>query len=420
MSMCEKFSILADFDTFWWKEKETQSMTEFVSGWQERLSRCSQAGIVFSDLFLGLKLILALRLSNDLQSSLLSTLDILAEDKKKHNKGMGGMLMELILRLDTVKLETNDILPDTHSQNGVFREEKEEEGRVKEEKYLSEDAKQQHYDILGEKNSENEEEESYYFDCDVSMNYSDDDYTEEKDPLNCHFCNVKFLSLDKYDQHKNDEIMSCKDCDKQFVGCATLKKHMKIHSAFKCDQCNKSFPSKVKLKSHKCQDYSCKNCDKKFSLKKSWENHVIGEKCKPIFECDVCKEKFKGKRELVRHKSSAHGFKCQVPGCDVVCLNPGKLTRHMYKHTRPLACEHCGKCFGAHSVLRKHKMRHHGEGNHPCPECDKKFVGRYELERHMTVHTGAKPFKCSMCPQAFTQKHICTRHEEKHRQELFQ
>ena len=86
--MCEKFSILADFDTFWWKEKETQSMTEFVTGWQERLSRCAKAGIVFSDLFLGLKLILALRLSNDIQSSLLSTLDILAEDKKKYNKGI--------------------------------------------------------------------------------------------------------------------------------------------------------------------------------------------------------------------------------------------------------------------------------------------------------------------------------------------
>ena len=160
------------------------------------------------------------------------------------------------------------------------------------------------YYLDEEKNLEHEEDESYYFDCDVSMNYSDEDYD-----LTCHFCNVKFLSTDKYDQHKNDEILSCKECDKQFVGCVALKKHMKIHSAFKCDQCNKSFSSKVKLKSHKCQEYSCKNCEKKFLLKKSWENHVLGEKCKPFLECDVCQEKFKGKRELVRHKSS--GIKCR-------------------------------------------------------------------------------------------------------------
>ena len=94
-------------------------------------------------------------------------------------------------------------------------------------------------------------------------------------------------------------LLSCETCDKTCNMVSALRKHMYEHSdiatKFKCKDCNKGFPFKSQLKSHRkiyltCLEHQCIRCQKHYKSKGELTKH------------------------LVTHRNKT--WKCQSPGCD--------------------------------------------------------------------------------------------------------
>ncbi|XP_077977815.1 uncharacterized protein LOC144433386 [Glandiceps talaboti] len=77
-------------------------------------------------------------------------------------------------------------------------------------------------------------------------------------------------------------------------------------------------------------------------------------------------------------------------------------------------CNVCGKMFGNHWRLERHKMTHSNSRPFPCEYCGKSFRFQSHLAAHLRIHTGEKPFKCNLCGKAFRQSATMHRHRKLH------
>ena len=75
-----------------------------------------------------------------------------------------------------------------------------------------------------------------------------------------------------------------------------------------------------------------------------------------------------------------------------------------HKEDRPFDCEMCKQCFKTKNALKKHKLIVHSEHKvFKCGECSKSFALKSQLQRHKNqVHTEKikrekKQYKCDQC-----------------------
>jgi hypothetical protein len=143
-------------------------------------------------------------------------------------------------------------------------------------------------------------------------------------------------------------------CGRQFLWAWAREEHAKTHVAdesrvFRCDQCDKSFFSRVVLKAH------------------------------------------------VRiHTRKPFSFTCSQPGCAKrYCTSEGlrlhQRNRHEADKSWTCPAEGCAKAFVRQSDLRLHILRMHAaERPHPCSiaGCAKSFACFSELTRHEALHRG--------------------------------
>ncbi|XP_033120367.1 zinc finger protein 252-like [Anneissia japonica] len=168
----------------------------------------------------------------------------------------------------------------------------------------------------------------------------------------------------------------CKHCDKKFAWKRSLIVHERIHTGkdmFSCDQCGKSYSSKVSLQSHIATH--TKQEDKPFS-------------------CDICGKYFTKKWDWETHKWQHTGQKKYI-------------------------CEHCGKTYARNSDLRRHVLSHTGNKPFQCRFCGKRFITRWHYNYHERRHTGVKPYQCQLCWKEFMQKCHLDRHEITHASETY-
>lgn len=170
------------------------------------------------------------------------------------------------------------------------------------------------------------------------------------DKIECPLC-LTSVELTKLRRHKKQvhidgegDKIKCEQCDKSYFP-KRLKEHVRsvrMPANLNCDSCEKSFPTKSRLVSHKTQrhqpkdyNFSCTICGKR-SLKENQLNvHMLIHTNEYPFKCSECDSAFKQKITLVRHKKTHTGEK--------------------------IPCDHCPKSFSRTAVLKKHIIRNHAQ-----------------------------------------------------------
>lgn len=160
----------------------------------------------------------------------------------------------------------------------------------------------------------------------------------------------------------NEDTYRCEVCNKQFRWLQSFQRHLKAHSIFWCEDCNREFCSRLNLQ---------------FPTK----TEVMSS-----YACEVCHIKF---------------------------TRPGHLRQHVAQwhwRQKPYSCDRCAE--GSSSYDKFPQMAQQ------CPVCKHNFTSYDYLRAHLKHHSKDKVYLCNTCNmQCFTltmfKNHLETHKEEK-------
>ena len=195
----------------------------------------------------------------------------------------------------------------------------------------------------------------------------------------CNKCKLQFKCFEDVDEHmktncevKETRILTCKDCNKSFEGHPKqYYEHRKTHTVtHSCDQCDKSFASKKKLRRHKIlhdKIYKCKDCSDKFSDWVKYEEHRKS------------------------HSKIVKTFYCKK--CDFTANKRKILVKHILKeHKKTYECKDCSEKFSNKIAFEKHKKTHQEVKIFPCKKCNFIAKGKKKvlIDHMLTLHKKRK------------------------------
>ena len=162
---------------------------------------------------------------------------------------------------------------------------------------------------------------------------------------------------------------------------SVLRKKVKI-----CNLCDYQTRNARSLVSHKIAKhnigprYQCDKCEKSYSVKQSWRDHVkyVHEGIEPPPK---------------KEPETFHPCK----DCDFV----GETTYFLLQHIRNVhprvSCDICGFRGLLQSDIKRHKEEEHEGVVHSCPHCAGTFKQKQLLNTHMKAQHGPQDFLCSQC-----------------------
>lgn len=173
------------------------------------------------------------------------------------------------------------------------------------------------------------------------------------------------------------EIFKCRYCEFTSVDRGYIRStHEKTHMGknFKCDQCDKSYHTKHRLKSHVLQvhenaiSFQCQFCPKIYRCaEKTKEHEIVNHTKKDVRDvfCKMCTAAFVTETQLKSHIKQMHTegpIKCEFEGCSKTFHSRAKKDVHMRSHTKEnnYKCEICNRAFPYSWTLGKHKRVAHG------------------------------------------------------------
>ncbi|XP_050072280.1 zinc finger protein 425-like [Anopheles maculipalpis] len=238
--------------------------------------------------------------------------------------------------------------------------------------------------------------------------------------------------------------IACDQCERSFVTRVQLKNHMRMHKISECPICKKSLKRasfKVHLAAHEAK-FRCDICEAPFGSFNSLQSHkdlrhaTKTQSGDETFSCSMCDRKFTNKTQLSCHRKQHKRRQCpicmqQVPSmilqghiaihqqahycdlCNRSFASASILTRHKrVKHSTVkqsvLVCEQCGLAYPSAAKLHNHRKMHQRK---ECPICKKTFRPN-KIKEHLASHNGA--FRCDSCRKSFTTKYCLNRHSRRH------
>ena len=228
----------------------------------------------------------------------------------------------------------------------------------------------------------------------------------ENGDLVFHCCNKTYPSKQKLRAHQTEihdvRVKICEICKKVFRGAKRLRNHMRDHTYKTCKSCDQKFPnSNYKRHAENCALRVCNFCNFKTFRRKVFKYHkcdlhmkkkIVKIKNEDVYKCDLCKYTTKKKAHFNRHESIVHSSKHK--------------------------CTYCKKKFNSSTVLDRHVTNAHMENGeiklgptiYNCDQCGYQNKQKYNVTRHQSIHTKpktekrAKPKKehsCQICSQKF-------------------
>ena len=220
----------------------------------------------------------------------------------------------------------------------------------------------------------------------------------------CDPCCIKYqtesaLILHKYKQHGVKLAIICPFCDRVFNRVSNaenlynhaIKEHndkkessefsnivhefLKFRESsdtFSCKECEKTFESSYKLKSHQYKVHSdreasflCDKCDRVFKFRGELNLHYQKHHSGVTFVCPDCGKSFNHKYNLDIHIKMVHvknkSLSCDT--CGKLFFIPSKLEHHrrtVHEKLKPWQCECCSFRCAAHGNLNLHRRTQHG------------------------------------------------------------
>ena len=147
-----------------------------------------------------------------------------------------------------------------------------------------------------------------------------------KEAVNCDICSNEFESKAELAEHrKGHATHACSLCDNKYMTKSELIEHEQIHiqKKFICVQCTAKFALKRDLNAHtlnhnKEELMACKECDKQFHERKGLQEHVkihVRQKSQSSYNCKLCDKVYGDMKKLRRHDWRSHrSIQCTI--CD--------------------------------------------------------------------------------------------------------
>lgn len=215
---------------------------------------------------------------------------------------------------------------------------------------------------------------------------------------------------------KKGEVYDCALCSSTYETFKMLKQHMNIHySNYICSKCETPFTTKRSLHAHKTThqegSFKCDHCEKVFPSrsKKMYHEKMKHMGARNISNCPYCAEPFRSYYQRNQHLIKVHNteaqYKCNV--CNRSFILKSLLMSHIKKNhlmERNCQCTECGYRFFSKKALKAHMVKHTGERQFVCEVCNKAYARKYTLREHMRIHNNDRRFKCSVCGLTFVQK----------------
>ncbi|XP_037040901.1 zinc finger protein 84-like isoform X2 [Bradysia coprophila] len=193
------------------------------------------------------------------------------------------------------------------------------------------------------------------------------------------------------------ESSECTVCLKSFDA-KTLAKHMKSHSAFKCETCDRTFAKQnhlnLHMQTHLKKEYHCDQCDDIFSNKKSLKTH---EATVHLSSSHVKRKSVhQAYTKKVYEQKACHGSVQELSKYDDDLEEQYEIINGRYQ------CGKCDKSLVDRQTFRLHFRLHSGKNLKRCPICGTGFAKNNHLDRHVALHYGST-FKCDVCEEMFDQ-----------------
>ena len=206
----------------------------------------------------------------------------------------------------------------------------------------------------------------------------------------CEVCSEEFEFQIELERHRKSSTKpdgsakcQCRYCGKPTCNFKMLGDHLRAEhpqyqriqvlpaKVFPCENCGKSFKSKMDMMSHLSthissksrtksvaklpEIFECDQCHSKFTLRKNYRRHVklvYDEAGNPRNLCGMCGNLFCNAKQLKKHYAEAHkGYSCSI--CDQSFSTKRALENHIKKQSS-FKCYECEKTYCSKKILRVH------------------------------------------------------------------